>query len=166
MRSRHVPAEKLTSELEQQLSNIEPSVDGRLSYYPCLLELKSGVKLDYVYMVPEVTYVDYWGVYPEDDPQKKCVYVRDIRMIKESPSRLPLPIAKRLYEAGESGMGYCVFTIVFSDGFRQAYQTGNAIDFVQYPAGYRPIDIVDVLPHAGREASHLFGAEYYWCLYA
>jgi hypothetical protein len=166
MRSLHIPAEKLPPELHQQLSKVEPCVDGRIKYYPCLVVLKSGDQLDRVYMVPEAVYLDYWGVYPEDDPQKKCVYVQDIRVIKESPSRLPLPFAKRLYEAGESGMGYYIFTIVFSDGFRQAYQTGDAIDFLQYPAGYSPTDIVDVLPHEGRDVSHLFGAKYYWCLHA
>jgi hypothetical protein len=62
-------------------------------------------------------------------------------------------------------MGYCVFTLVFSDGMRQPYIGGNAIDFVSLPAGMTADDIVDVLPHQGRDDNPRATADYSWCLY-
>ena len=87
--------------------------------------------------------------------------------IRESGSRLPPDIADQLYEAGESGMGYCIFTIVFDDGSRQAYATGNAVDFIDYPTNRGPQNVTAVLPHKGREdpVRREGGANFLWCLY-
>jgi hypothetical protein len=67
---------------------------------------------------------------------------------------------------GESGMGYTIFTVVFADGSRQAYSCGNAVDFIRYPEGAGPKDVVDVLPHEGRNAEPVRCPEYYWCLFS
>src|SRR5262249_46823858 len=77
----------------------------------------------------------------------------DVRAIAGSPTRLPPDIAWRLYEAGESGMGYTVFTLVFADGWRQSYVCGNAVDWVIMPAGRTIADIRDVMPHKGNRTS-------------
>ena len=63
-------------------------------------------------------------------------------------------------------MGYTVFTVVFKDGTRQAYITGNAVDFVRYPEGKGTEDVARVLPHEGRNAEPIRAPEYYWCLYS
>jgi hypothetical protein len=114
-----------------------------------------------------------WGVYPSSDPGKSEVSVSDLVSVVESPSRLPAPLATELYKAGESGMGYTVFTVIFKTMIqfirrRKTYLTGNAVDFIEYPLGTGPKDVVSVLPHVGRRTASLARQprpKYYWCLY-
>jgi hypothetical protein len=40
------------------------------------------------------------------------VAIQDVTQIADSPVRLPAELANQLYAAGESGMGYVVFTVV------------------------------------------------------
>jgi DNA-binding IscR family transcriptional regulator len=64
-------------------------------------------------------------------------------------------------------MGYTIFTIVFSDGERQACITGGAVDFIRYPNGKGPNDVSSVLPHeGGRNAEQVGAPDWYWCLYS
>jgi hypothetical protein len=63
-------------------------------------------------------------------------------------------------------MGYQIFTVVFSDGTEQAYVAGNAVDFIEYPVGRGPRDVVGVLPNVGRDQNPLQAPKYYWCLYS
>jgi hypothetical protein len=64
-------------------------------------------------------------------------------------------------------MGYTIFTLVFSDGLTQACGTGNAIDFIRYPANKGPDDVVAVLPHEGRRDDSLVSMpDYTWCIYS
>jgi hypothetical protein len=73
-----------------------------------------------------------------------------------------------------TGMGYAVFTVVFKTIIpflrrRKTYLTGNAVDFVAYPSGTGPRDVVSVLPHVGRGTASLgkqVQPKYYWCLYS
>jgi hypothetical protein len=44
---------------------------------------------------------------------------------------------------------HTIFTVVFADGSRQAYGTGNAVDFIRYPEGKGENDVIDVLPTRG-----------------
>jgi hypothetical protein len=89
-----------------------------------------------------------------------------VRSLKSSPSRLPAKFANQIYDAGESGMGYTIFTVEFEDGSRQAYSAGNAVDFVQYPSGQTESSVVGVVPHIGRgEPSMKSAPGYFWCLY-
>lgn len=114
------------------------------------------------------------GVYPGADSGKSEVLVSDVVSIVESPSRLPASFATELYNGGESGMGYIVFTVVFKRTIpflrqRKTYLTGNAVDFIAYPFGKRPKDVVSVLPHVGRRSAALVKSvqpKYYWCLYS
>jgi hypothetical protein len=84
----------------------------------------------------------------------------------------PPGFANELYLAGESGMGYCVFTVVFSTRFgllhrkRQAYLTGGAVDFIDYPHGLAGKDVHEVLPHVGRNAHPRNTPTYSWCIYS
>jgi hypothetical protein len=77
-----------------------------------------------------------------------------------------------MYAAGESGMGYCIFTLVLADGRRLPYAVGNAVDFPNLPAGVTMDMVVDLLPHEGREAfaqrgarPTKTGAPYEWCVF-
>jgi hypothetical protein len=71
-------------------------------------------------------------------------------------------------------MGYTVFTVVFKTTIpflrrRKTYLTGNAVDFIEYPFGMAPKDVVSVLPHVGRRTASLARQrrqKYYWCLYS
>jgi len=147
----------------RQLQNIKASEDMGLEYKPCAVVLRDGSKKDNVYVVDAQAYIDTWGVWPEDDNGKKFVRSEEVVSVCESPNRLPPEIADQIYEAGESGMGYCVFLLEFKNGLSQSYVTGNAVDFVQYPKGITANDIVRVKPHEGRETA-VSCPEYYWCL--
>ena len=128
--------------------------------------MRDGTVFQCVYVVPEGPYIKVWGIYPQHDPGKSYISVSDVEAFAASPSRLPAQFANKLYENGESGMGYTIFTVVFSDGSRQAYGTGNAVDFIRYPKGKSQSDIQDVLPHEGRDAEPMSSPEYYWCLFS
>lgn len=137
-----------------------------MKYYPCRVILRDGRILDTVYIVPEMPYLNTWGVYPENDRAKLSLSLEDVLRVENSPTRLPAQFANEVYKEGESGMGYNIFTVVFSDGERQAYGTGGAVDFIQYPDGKGPKDVVAVLPHEGRNAAPVRSPDWYWCLYS
>jgi len=163
---KHITYSPLLSHVREALKGIEPTGDGELVYYPCRVVLKSGEACDTVYIVPEEPYMKQWGVYPENDSGKRWIKMEDITEVMESPIRLPARFANQIYDHGESGMGYTIFTVVFSDGERQACGTGNAVDFIRYPNGKGPNDVVAVLPHEGRNAQPVRAPDWYWCLYS
>jgi len=155
----------LNDELRQQLKKIKPSSDGMMDYFPCMIILSTGKQVDCVYLAEADSYIKVWGVWPDDDQGKKFIKVEDVTSIRPSPSRLPSHLAQKMYKAGESGMGYCIFTLCFRDGFTQAYCCGNAVDFVSLPAGKTMADVVDLLPHEGRSQQHMPKLDYWWCLF-
>ncbi len=111
-------------------------------------------------------------MYPAQDAGKLQVRIEDVASLAESPSRLPARFANELYLAGESGMGYMVFTVVFKRRLgvfpsRRDFVTGNAVDFIDYPKWRRPDEVIAVLPHVGRRGKHFRqGPKYFWCLYS
>jgi hypothetical protein len=155
----------LSPDLRAQWEAIAPSHSQNLEYRPCSATLKSGEVIPCVYVCDAQAYISIWGVWPEDDHGKQHIRVEDIAAIAESALRLPVVFANELYRAGESGMGYSVFTVVFSDGAEVSYVSGNALDFVSLPNGKRMADIVRVLPHKGRDQHPLGGLKYHWCLF-
>lgn len=157
----------LPAHLREALQKIEPSRDGDLTYYPCRAILSTGEALDTVYVVSETPYIKQWWVYPEASGGKRWIRIEDVAELQDSPTRLPARFADELYKNGESGMGYTIFTVVFADGLRQACVTGNAVDFIHYPPGKGPKDVVQVLPHEGKRNDSLVRApKWYWCLYS
>lgn len=158
--------QKLPGKLRDDLSAIAPSTSGDLTYWPCAARMKDGTVLDRVYVVPEGPYIRQWGVYPQQDHGKNHISIADVEALTDSPTRLPARFANKLYNAGESGMGYVIFTVVFADGSSQAYGGGNALDFVLYPEGKGQGDVVDILPHEGRDSDPVRRPDYYWCLFA
>ena len=164
---KHLTYSPLLVHVREALKDIEPSQDGELVYYPCRAILKSGEACDTVYIVPEKPYIKYWGVYPENDSGKRWIRMEDIAEVEESPIRLPAQYANEIYKNGESGMGYTIFTVVFADGVRQACVSGNAVDFIRYPLGKGPKDVVAVIPHEGRRDNTLVNSPgWYWCIYS
>jgi hypothetical protein len=157
---------RLTPEIAAQLVAIEPSISDQMKYFPCSVVLKNGQKIDHVYLISQAPYIRYWGIYPEDDPGNRKVPIEDIETVTECPDRLPAKFANQIYKRGESGMGYTIFTVVFADGLREPYLTGNAVDFIEYPFGKTAKDIVKVLPHTGRDKNPRHGPNYYWCLFS
>jgi hypothetical protein len=128
--------------------------------------LKTGEVLDRVLIVPEKEYLYYWGIYPEDDKAKRSIRIEDILQLEESPTRLPARFADEIYRAGESGMGGTNSIVVFADGTRQAYGAGGVVDFISYPTGKGPADVVGVLPREGRGDTLIAVPDHYWCLYS
>src|SRR5882724_9244574 len=162
---------RLPPTLREQVSSITPSRDRDIEYYPCDARLHDGTIIERVYVVSEIPYIKHWGVYPENDPAKSSISINDVASLIASPSRLPPQFANEVYRAGESGMGYSVFTVVFSRWFgirpqRQAYLTGGAVDFIEYPSGMGPKNVKAILPHVGRDASPRSCPKYSWCLYS
>jgi hypothetical protein len=156
-------APPLPPTLQEQLSKIEPGGSDRSKYFPCLVALKDGTTRDCVYVVSQATLTRDWGFYPKGE---RNISINDVASFRDSPSRLPAAFANKLYSAGESLMGSAIFTVVFSDGSTQAYSTGDMIDFISYPDGKSPADVVDVLPHVGRNATPQKGRHSYLCLYS
>lgn len=156
---------QLSPILREQLHAIEPPHDGMIGYFPCLVQLADGEQHDCVYVVDAKSYIQIWGVWPDEDRGKRALPIQDVVQIRPSPSRLPVHFAHQMYAVGESGMGYCIFTLRFADGTRQAYCTGNLIDFPQLPEGKSVDDVVALRPNEGREEQSLGTREYYWCLF-
>lgn len=153
----------LSPELRRQLERIEPSVDGPLRYYPCAATLMNGERLERVFLTEGRSWLRLWGI----SPGRRLLDLRRVRSVTDSANRLPARYASELYRAGESAMGAVLFVVVFGDGTEAAYGTGNAVDFIVYPPGKTPADVVAVKPHAGRGMPKAFSApDYYWCLFA
>lgn len=79
---------------------------------------------------------------------KMLVALEDVARIEESPYRMPPAMANRLYEEGESGMGYYALTVILRDG-RTIAQVTSCLDFPALPEAATKDDIADVL-HKGR----------------
>ena len=156
----------ISEELFRQLLEVEPSRDGEMEYRPCRVRLTDGQTLDRIYIADATKYLGHWGIWPEFDSYKRSVPIDDVLSIEESPSRIPARLANKMYEAGESAMGGCIFTLVLADGRRVACTTGNAVDFLELPSDVTPAMMVDLLPHEGRDAREpIQGADFFWCLY-
>jgi tRNA nucleotidyltransferase (CCA-adding enzyme) len=155
---------QLPPRLKSQLDAVEPSHHGSVAYAPCRVTLRSGEVLDRVILAESTSAQALWGA----DPAEGAPSVTEIAAIESSPSRLPARFANGLYEAGESGMGYAIFTVVMRDGTRLPFLTGSMVDFPNWPEGVHPLDVIDVLPHEGREqlVEHQESAPVVWMLYS
>lgn len=159
------PYPELSNELLSQLEEIESSHVAGIDYKPCSVKFQDGRELDCVYFMSAQQYFTHWGLPPEKARGKQFLQIQDIVKINESPSRLPTDIANKIYQAGESRMGSYHFTLIFSDGSEQEYMTGDAVDFVPYPAGKSNTDIVKVTSGFGSGEDVKQGLKYFWCLY-
>ncbi|MDD4891117.1 MAG: hypothetical protein PHU85_14440 [Phycisphaerae bacterium] len=163
---------EIPPELLAQLQQVPPTTDGYMDYRPCLVVMDDSSILTRVYVVEANSYKIVWGVWPWDDRAKSWVSIERVRQIRNSPQRIAPEFANTLYKAGESGMGYVLFTVVLKDGRRLPFVTGNAVDFPAWPEGVSADMVADVIPHEGREYFHHRppnpteqSAAYFWCLY-
>ena len=140
-------------------------ISNNAGYYPCDAILSDGSKVDRVYLAEATTWFGQWGVWPEDDAGKHPIDVKTLTKIVRSRHCLPTRFANQLYQAGESGMGYTIFTVHFSDGSRMPVASGNAVDFVPYPVGQSAETVVAVEPNVGRDERPQSGLRYHWCLF-
>ncbi len=135
-------------------------------YRPCDVTLHDGSVVERVFVGPADKYIAGWGVWPEEDDGKRSIDIFAIASIRDSRSRLRAKFANQLYRAGESGMGYLIFTVCFKDGSSMATCTGNAVDFIRYPEGQSPETVRKVIPHLGRDDPSLSkGPDYHWSLF-
>lgn len=155
----------LSAMQREQLSLVGPCPADEPSCFPCAVVLTDGSSHERVYIQDAQSYVASWGVWPEDDQGKRAIDITHVVLIRESRDRLPQRFARVLYYAGESGMGYSVFTLRFKDGTSQAYIGGNAVDFVEYPPGKSTADIASIVPHEGRDQNPRQLPAYVWCLH-
>jgi len=156
---------KITDEQKEQLLRVTPSKDWTMEYRPCQVTLKNGDTLDNVFIQDEETYLEVWGVMPDADSGKRFVLIEDILDIRESPNRLRPELANKIYKAGESGMGYCLYKLILDNGQTIDVCTGNAVDFVSLPNGLTAKNIKDVVPHRASRKNIVNGPNYYWCLF-
>jgi hypothetical protein len=151
-----------TADFIRQVESIPPSNTGSWGmnklHYPCAMILKDGSRLERVICVE-----DHRGFTTDG-----WIHPDEVVRIEKSPLRMPARLATKLYEAGESGMGYEIFKMVTRSAGTIVYVTGNIVDFPDLPDGVNTLDIVDVLPHEGRnesKTSYRQGAPFKWCFY-
>jgi hypothetical protein len=156
--------QQISDGLKEQLLKVTPSVDFTMKYRPCKVRLKDGQVIDRVFVVERDSYLMTWGVMPKDDPGKKSISIEDVEEISESPFRMPADNASVLYDYGESGMGYVLFTIKFNNGQILNCVTGNAVDFPPIPDGLTTKNIIEVIP-GGQRKNTVQGLDYFWCIF-
>jgi hypothetical protein len=149
-------------EFIMQIEKISPSHAGPSGHdqkhYPCRLMLLDGT------VVPRAICVEDHRGFTTDS----WIHPDNVASLEETSERMPAILASKLYAAGESGMGYQIFTMKFDDGTSLVFATGNVVDFPDYPIGYDSRRIVDVLPHQGREESKngfRGQRDFQWCFY-
>lgn len=161
---RHFPS--LSSHLKHQLEGIVPvQTSAELWVWPCEVRLHSGLTMDRVYLARAAPWFEVWGVWPDQDPWKSEVDVRDVADVRDSPTRIPAHWAEKPYRGTNGGMGGAVFALIFRDGYRLTVRGGDAHDFIDYPEGYGPSDIVDVDCHLDRSSPHTILPPFSWCLF-
>jgi len=155
----------ITSEQLKQLVSIAPSRNYDVNYYPCQVEMKSGLVHENAYIVDYDLFVKTWlgRTPPNEENNPMYISIDAVTSIKNSPNRLPAHLANKLYDAGETGMGYSAFKIMYDNGTSLNVVTGNAVDFVPSAVGLTPNNIIDVLPHQ-RSKDFVEGPEFVFCL--
>lgn len=82
-----------------------------------------------------------------------------ITLVRESPARLAPEFVKQLEDAGESGMGYTVFAIVFKRRWWRSSEKfffvgGSPFDFPPWPDGLTNANVVSIHPHEQPRDTH------------
>lgn len=157
--------EEISEALKQQLLEVEPSRVWTIEYRPCQVKLQNGEIIDRVYVAEVVTYMEIWGIMPDEDKAKKHLLIEEVAEIQESPSRMPVELANKLYEAGETGMGYCLYKMKLDNGQTIDVSSGNEVDFPPIPNGFTTKNIKEVFPHQGSRKNNVSSPEYTWCLF-
>jgi hypothetical protein len=138
---------ELSSDVQWQLNKIEPSVTTYgVLLYPCSVQLQDRVVRECVYFVDLSGFKRLWGSErPEEVPGLWAISPSQVASIRESSCRLAAKFANEIYKAGESGMGYFDFCLVFSWWCRRDYCVGSFVDFLEYPRWLSPSDVKRVM---------------------
>lgn len=139
----------ISLDLYRQLTRIapSPSVGG---LYPCRVITKSGKTIDRVFMsevpadwCPAVLGPEFRVSMRGLERESPLLPVEDIASIEESPYRLSPRLVAKLHE---SGMGFCIYTLVFSDGQRHTHLSlASWMDFTELPEGMTGSDVIDAI---------------------
>lgn len=149
------------------LMRIPPSKHRDAEFRPAQLRLRDATVVRCAYVMTADTFRAHFGT-NADGPD--FIAIDEVEAIKECPHRLPAEFATRIHNEGETGMGYCLFTVKYSDGTKTVFNTSSTgLDFVDYPPGKSPADVVDVIPHSGSIAD-IFGRsrgglEFKWLIF-
>ena len=102
----------------------------------------------------------------EEQTLQAFVKVEDVAAIDQSVEQTPLNVYRKIREAGETGMGYYIFSLRLSDGRSLKCFSGGGFEFLRLPSGVAPHMIQDVTPCV-RDASDVEcrDAETSMCLY-
>jgi phage-related protein len=87
---------------------------------------------------------------PEETPGVQWIAADQIESVLESTARLPARFANQIYQAGEAGMGYYLFTLAFPFFLRRTYVVSGIVDFLYYPLWFKPGDVRAVVGSYGR----------------
>lgn len=159
----------IRSELQAQLLKVEPSRDRRREYRPCRVHLRGGGVLERALLVEAKSHERLWGLWLQHSEPEDNISIEDLSGIMESPARLPARLATKAYEAGETGMGSRVFTLVLRDGSSVAGAVANIVDFLELPRGVTPDTIVDLIPHEQgqlrQDQATIMSGKFSWCFY-
>jgi hypothetical protein len=165
---RHFGAKEIgpiSAMLFEKLNRITPSRDRDMLYYPCRVVIRDGRVFDRVYVQPREPYLTYWGILPFDDRHKGWIAISEVVDVDESPLRLPPHLAEKVYEKGETGMGFTIFRMDLRGGKSRAVATGNAVDFIPLREGEKGADVVRVHTGIGRVEDTELAPPYYWSIY-
>jgi len=139
-----LPINLAPAEFLQQLDAIGPGVWGTL----CEVTLDDGRSFDHclAWENPRFSDKGNW-ISPE--------HVMEIRACR---CRMPVKFAQLVQRAGESGMGYHIYVVELADKTSFVHLAGGLdIDLLNLPEGYSDQDVVNVLPHEGRERAEVQG---------
>ncbi len=149
--------------LLSQWEAILPAHSAARNARACMAVLDDGSVFDAVYVASAQDFIDNWGVWPKDDHAKREIDITRVRQLLESPRRLPSKFAEKIRE---TRMGGCDFTLMFSDNTKQAYITGNAVDFLELPSGKSMTDVIDVFQDRSLHSeNYLQDLQFFWCLF-
>lgn len=124
------------------LASIEPTrVTEGIFHYPCRMRLRDGSWVDRVICVEDARgFTRDWWIHPDD-----------VAEIVPSDKRLPAALASKLYQAGESGMGFECFEVAAEGRENFSCITYNVVDFPELPDEVTTAQILNVYPHRGQE---------------
>lgn len=160
-----MPCNIATDELTASFRKV-PAVKTNLGFHrACSLRMKSGIVHPRVLCCEDSRgfHTDWWI------SRNPWISPDDIAVVESSSSAIPAHIAQKIYDAGESGMGYQIYALKFRGGSTQVFVTPNVLDFPDLPEGYAGRDIADAFPHKGRDNAqsgrHRGSADFLFCFY-
>lgn len=151
-----MPCNIASPEITAALLAIEPSHSNAEILRPCTLVLRDGTTVLRALASEDARgfHTDWW------------IHPSQVAGVLPCPLRMPAKLATKLYAAGESGMGYELFTMELRSGESLVFVTSNIVDFPKLPEGVTTEDIIDVHPHKGRERTqkegYQTGADFKW----